>query len=106
MSEMLETGLVVGPVTVVDNGDKSGVTVVMKGQKTVTHKTGTGYTTEDTVEISLTFKFRSMLTAEKLGIAQHEDAKVFVLRDRDESLQSFEEQMEQPLPAAMQHKLA
>lgn len=101
MSENIETGLIVGPVTVVDNGDKSGVTVVMKGQKTVTHETGDGYTTEDTVEISLTFKFRSMLTAEKLGIAQYEDTKVLLLRDRDESLSGYAAM----LPDAMKEQM-
>ena len=102
MSENIETGLIVGPVTIVDNGDKSGVTVVMKGQKTVVHETGDGFMADDTVEMSLTFKFRSMITAEKLGIAQHGDTKVITLRDRDESLSGYRA----VLPDAMKEQLA
>jgi hypothetical protein len=68
MSESIETGLIV----------------------TVTHETENGYEMEDIVEISMTFKFGSILTAEKLGIAHHEDAKVITMRDRDQSLLEYE----------------
>ena len=105
MSENIETGLVVDSVTTKDSGDKSGVAVVMKGQKTVTHDIGNGYTTEDTVEITLTFKLGAMITAKKLGIDQYNDAKVITLRDRDESLQSFGK-VEVELHPAMREKLA
>ena len=101
MSENIEVGLIVGPVTVVYNGDKSGITAVLKGQKTVTHETADGYEVEDIVEVTMTFKFRSKLTAKKLGIARHEDAKVITMRDRDMELQSFE-----PLSPEMQQKIA
>ncbi len=99
MSESIETELIVGPVKVVDNGDKSGVTVVMKGRKTVTLETENGYEIEDIVDISMTFKFGLILTAEKLGIAHHEDAKVIAMRDRDMQLR-FE-----PLSSEMQQKI-
>jgi len=99
MSENIETGLLVDSVTVKDSGEKSGVTVVLKGQKTVTHETATGYTLEDTADITLTLKFGSMKTAKKLGIAEFEDTKVISLRGRDESLSSFE------IHPAMQQKM-
>ena len=108
MSEMLELSMIVDAVTVKDSGDKSGVTVVLKGQKTVTHETAHGYDMEDIAEITMTVKFGAMVTARKLGIEKFEDAKVVTMRDRDMQLQSFEglEGAEIEMHPAMQQKIA
>jgi len=91
MSEYIECGLGVSKVvrTITDTGDQT-IAVTLKGQKTIVHGDGEFTPDEDIVEITTTLKFSRRATAEVLGVAHPGNMKVFVLRDRDESLTSYD----------------
>ena len=108
MSEQIEFDLNVDKVTVA-RGEDRVITVVLKGAKAVLldREPGSpkGFELIDNVEVKLTLKCSMPETMQQIGIDKYMNRKVIVLRDRDESLQSFEAQMERPLPPSMLQKL-
>lgn len=95
MSEYIECGLDVSKVVQTVTDDQV-VAVTLKGQKTIVHSDA-GYDLEDIVEITTTLKFSLRRTAEVLGVAHPGNVKVFVLRDRDESLTSYDVKLQPAL---------
>ena len=101
----LEARLEVSRVQDVKAKDDS-VLVTLKGTKALVMHTSTGYEYEDTAEITVTVKVGSMTAAKQLGINEYKTTKVIELRDKDLRLDSFEAQMETPIPECMQKSLA
>jgi len=99
MSENIECSMSVSKLNDMHTDERT-VTVTLKGQKTVTHNEN-GYDLEDIVEIDLKLKCSMMKTAVALGVAKFLATKVLVLRDRDESLQSFD-----AVPVEVQQSIA
>jgi hypothetical protein len=83
MSENIELDVSVEKVTEAKGEDRV-ITVALKGM----------------LEVKLTVKCGLNETIRQLGIEKYMSRKVLVLRDRDESLQSFGEM--EPVPAAQQ----
>lgn len=97
MSENLELDMSVDKVTEA-NGEDRVITVLLKGDKAIVVEPGlNGFELIDMLEVKLTVKFGMRATLSRLGIERYMNRKVIVLRDRDESLQSFSEQAEVPL---------
>jgi len=104
MSENLELDLSVDKVTEA-KGEERVITVALKGEKAIVvdpDPKRSGFDLIDVLEVKLTIKCGMNETLEQLGIERYMNRKVIVLRDRDESLQSF-----QPMfPAAIKEKIA
>lgn len=79
--------------------DEQAIAVTLKGQKTIVHLDN-GYEFEDVVDVTVTLKFSMRRTADTLGIEPLR-AKVFALRNRDESLSDYKAE----LHPAMQQKI-
>lgn len=94
----LETSMTVSKAADVDAGDASGMTITMKGTKTVVHVDSDGWETEDLVEFTLTVKCRMKKTADALGISKFDYKKILALRDRDATLESFEAEIHPAIP--------
>lgn len=90
MSENIEFDLGVDKVTEA-RGEERVITVVLTGEKAVpiTEPGDQGFDLIDMLEVKLTVKCRMNATIQQLGIEKYPNHKVLVLRDRDESLQSF-----------------
>jgi hypothetical protein len=100
MSENIELDASVKKVTHADGEDRV-ITVAMEGEKSVLIEPGSaGFDLIDTLEFKLTVKCGMNATIRQLGIEKYMNKKVIVLRDRDESLESFGEM--EPVPAAQQ----
>ena len=102
MSETIEFDLSVDKVTEA-KGEERVITVALKGGKIIAFdEAESGYSVGEEVEVKLTVKCGTMETARLFGIDKYMNRKVLVLRDRDESLQSFNELV----PAAVQQSIA
>lgn len=103
MSENIELDVSVEKVTEAKGEDRV-ITVALKGEKAVLIKpdrpTSAEFDLIDMLEVKLTVKCGLNETIRQLGIEKYMSRKVLVLRDRDESLQSFGEM--EPVPAAQQ----
>lgn len=77
------------------------VTVVLKGEQYITFMTEMGFSATDQVEFALTVKCGSMATAKHLGIERYGGTKKVVLRDRDESLESFDLELQPEMQQQM-----
>lgn len=87
----LETSVAVTKVQDVKAEDDF-VTITIKGTKTVVLEGYLdGYDLEDTAEISMTVRVRTLAAAKYLGIDKFGATKILSLKDRDATLQSFAE---------------
>lgn len=113
MSENIEFDVSVKKVTEA-KGEDSVITVALQGGKAILVKPeldSDQYALEasqifelmDVLEVKLIIKCGMNATIRQLGIEKYMNRKVIVLRDRDESLQSFSE--EQLVPAAVQKSI-
>lgn len=93
MSYDIECSVSVAKVSDVHT-DERDITVILKGQKTVTHDLN-GYDIEDPAYVEVKVKCGMMKTAEILGISEFLATKIFTMRDRDMSLQNFGHEVEQ-----------
>lgn len=100
MSENIELDVSVEKVTEAKGEDRV-ITVALKGEKAVLIETASaGFELIDILDVKLTVKCGMNATIKQLGIEKYMNRKVIVLRDRDESLQSFGEM--EPVPAEQQ----